>query len=320
MTEKVQITIVGTGCIGTSIGLALREADLEQPLFIVGHDKDPKHASAAKKLKAVDKTNWNLVGACEDADILILAIPMNGIEDTMRAVAPYLKQGCVITDTASLKDQVVGWADELLPETVSFVGGNPLVASTGAGPDAADVELFGDSLYCITPAPSAHPEAVSLVSSLVSLLGAQPYYLDAAEHDGLIAGAEHLPKALALALASGTMDQNSWREMRKLAGGSYELITGLIGEDPDALAGLLLANKDNLVRWLDAYADALRDVRDLVVEGDHEPLAQSIDQAVVTRRQWLRDQSDMFSEIKSSELERTSFMRQMFLGQRRRGS
>lgn len=320
MTDKVQITIVGTGCIGTSIGLALRQADLEQPLFIVGHDKDPKHAGAAKKLKAVDKTNWNLVGACEDADILILAIPMNGIEDTMRAVASYLKQGCVITDTASLKDQVVGWADELLPETVSFVGGNPLVASTGAGPDAADGALFGDSLYCITPAPSAHPDAVSLVSSLVSLLGAQPYYLDAAEHDGLIAGAEHLPKALALALASGTMDENSWREMRKLAGGSYELITGLIGEDPDALADLLLANKDNLVRWLDAYTVALRDVRDLVIEGDHEPLAQSIDQAVVTRRQWLRDQSDMFSEIKSSELERTSFMRQMFLGQRRRGS
>jgi prephenate dehydrogenase len=320
VTDKVQITIVGTGCIGTSIGLALRQADLEQPLFIVGHDKDPKHAGAAKKLKAVDKTNWNLVGACEDADILILAIPMNGIEDTMRAVASYLKQGCVITDTASLKDQVVGWADELLPETVSFVGGNPLVASTGAGPDAADGALFGDSLYCITPAPSAHPDAVSLVSSLVSLLGAQPYYLDAAEHDGLIAGAEHLPKALALALASGTMDENSWREMRKLAGGSYELITGLIGEDPDALADLLLANKDNLVRWLDAYTVALRDVRDLVIEGDHEPLAQSIDQAVVTRRQWLRDQSDMFSEIKSSELERTSFMRQMFLGQRRRGS
>jgi prephenate dehydrogenase len=116
------------------------------------------------------------------------------------------------------------------------------------------------------------------------------------------------------------MDENSWREMRKLAGGSYELITGLIGEDPDALADLLLANKDNLVRWLDAYTVALRDVRDLVIEGDHEPLAQSIDQAVVTRRQWLRDQSDMFSEIKSSELERTSFMRQMFLGQRRRGS
>ena len=112
MTEKVQITIVGTGSIGTSIGLALRQS--EEPLSIVGHDKDPRHAGTAKKLNAVDKTDWNLIGACETADIVILAIPMTGIEDTLRALAPHLKEGCVVTDTASLKGQVVEWAGQLL--------------------------------------------------------------------------------------------------------------------------------------------------------------------------------------------------------------
>jgi len=312
VTEKIQITIVGTGCIGTSIGLALHQS--EQPFLIVGHDKDIGRANAARRLKAVDKTEWNLITACENADVVILAIPMSGTQDTLRALAPYLKQGCVVTDTASLKGQVVGWAEELLPETVSFVGGNPVVASVGTGPEAADANLFRDKLYCITPSSKVHPDAVSLVSSLASLFGAYPYYLDAGEHDGLMAGVEHLPQALALALANCVMQESTWRELRKLAGGSFERISALVGEDPDALSAVLLANKENLLRWLDVYAAAVGVVRDLVAQGEHEPLAQSIDRAVVARRQWLQDRREQFSEIKPPQVERAGLMRQLFLG------
>ncbi|GAB4547969.1 MAG: prephenate dehydrogenase/arogenate dehydrogenase family protein [Anaerolineae bacterium] len=318
MAERIQITIVGLGSIGTSLGLALRQAG--ESLFIVGHDKDPGHSGKARKLKAVDKTEWNLINACEDAQLVILAIPMMAIQDTLRALAPHLKAGCVITDTTSLKEQVIRWAEETLPESVSFVGGNPLVISGGTGPDAADAGLFRNALYCITPAPNVHPDAVSLVSSMVTLLGGKPYFLDAAEHDGLVAGVEHLPRALALALAKGTMQESAWREMRKLAGGGFERITALIGEDPDALGSLLLANQENLVRWLDVCTLALREVRDLIAQGEHEPLAQAIDQVVVARRAWQKDRSDGFAEIKPVEVERGSFLRQMFLGERRRKS
>jgi prephenate dehydrogenase len=316
--KKTQISIVGLGCIGTSIGLALHQS--ETPLHIVGHDKETDHAATARKLKAVEKTDWNLIGACEDADVIILAIPMHAIEDTLRALAPHLKAGCVVTDTASLKAQVVAWAEDVLPETVTFVGGNPVVASQGTGPDAADAELFRGKLYCITPGPDAHPDAVSLVTNLVSVIGGQPYYLDAAEHDGLMAGVEHLPSALALALVNSAVQGTGWREMRKLAGGSFEQLSALVGEDPDALSSLLMANKDNLLRWLDAYVLALKEVRDLVAQGESEPMAQYIDQAVVARRQWLHDRRDKFSEMKSVDVERGGFMRQLLIGGKRRRS
>jgi prephenate dehydrogenase len=318
VADRAQVSIVGLGCIGTSIGLALRQA--ESSLYIVGHDKESDHAGTARRLKAVDKTDWNLVGACENADIVILAIPMIAIEETLRALAPHLKAGCVVTDTASLKEQVVGWADELLPETVSFIGGNPVVITGGTGPDEANADLFRGALYCITPGSSVHPDAVSLVSNLVSLLGAQPYYLDPAEHDGLMAGVEHLPQALALALIQGTTRQGGWREMRKLAGGSFERVSVLVGQDPDALSSLLVSNRENLVRWLDEFVAALHEVRNLVSAGEQEPLAQYIDQAVVSRHQWLQDRRDKFSEIKPVEVERGSFVRQLLLGGKRRRS
>ncbi len=84
------------------------------------------------------------------------------------------------------------------------------------------------------------------------------------------------------------------------------------------MSSLLLANKENLLRWLDAYSVALDTLRDLVARGEHEPLAQSIDQAVVARRQWLKDRREKFAEHRPPDLERTGFLRQMFLGGRRR--
>ena len=315
MADQVQITIVGTGCIGTSIGLALHQT--KQPLLVVGHDKEPGHANTARTMKAIDKSDWNLISACENADLVILATPLNAIEPTLKAAGPYFKEGSVVTDTASLKAPVVEWAAALLPPSVHFVGGDPVVTSTGSGPEAASVDLFRNSLYCITPTPNTHPDAVSLISGLAALLGGRPYYLDAVEHDGLVAGVAHLPHALALAMVRSSSRQGAWRELRKLAGGSFEQIGAVLGEDPDALADLLLANRDNLARWLDSYGAELQAVRALVAAGEREPLAQAIDQALVAYRQWGSDRRNLFNEASpGSEIERPDFLRQMLLGGR----
>ncbi len=315
MAEQIQITIVGTGCIGTSIGLTLHQA--KQPLLVVGHDKEPGHANTARAMKAIDKSDWNLIGACENADLVILAPPLNAIEPTLKAAGPYIKEGSVVTDTASLKAPVVEWATALLPPSVHFVGGDPVVTSAGSGPGAASADLFRNSLYCITPTPTTHPDAVSLISGLAALLGGRPYYLDAAEHDGLAAGVAHLPHALALALVRNSTRQGAWRELRKLAGGNFEQIGAVMGEDPDALADLLLANRDNLTRWLDSLGAELQAIRALLAAGEREPLAQAVDQAVVAYHQWGSDRRNLFNEASpGSEVERPDFLRQMLLGGR----
>lgn len=294
MAEQVQITIVGTGCIGASLGLALHRAT--EPVHIVGHDKNSKHAGAAQKMKAVDRTEWNLINACEKADLIVLAVPLNAVDDTLKAIAPYLKPGCVITDTAGLKQPVLAAAARWLPDTVSFVGGDPLVSAPAGGPDAASGDLFEGSLYCLVPAPAAHPDAVSLVSSLVTLLGARPFYLDAAEHDGLMAGVAQLPQALALLVWHSASTDAGWRDMRKLAGGALDTLGTLMGDDSTALADVLLSNRDHLLPWLDAVADQANSLRRLLADGEPEPVVAFGEQAIEARREWLRDRRRQFSE------------------------
>lgn len=295
--SKVQITIAGLGYIGGSMGLALKAADVADKIEIIGHDKDPLIARAARKKGAVDKAHWNLIAACEEADILVLALPLNAIRDTMKAVGPYLQEGCIVTDTATVKGPVQDWAQELLPDTVHFVGGNPIINLTAgegmcSGLDAARADLFDGALYCLTPAPDAAPDAVELIIGLVQQLGAVPYFVDPAEHDGLIAAVEHLPSVLAAVLLEVTGRAPAWREMRRLAGVAYLSNTRLTVEDATANCEVCLINRDNLVRWIEACQDELEAWKTALAEGDTQTVEGCFRQGLDSRAGWLKAAQD----------------------------
>ena len=321
--SKPRITIVGLGFIGGSIGLALHQAEVD--FEVVGHDRERGAANRAKKIGAVDKTDWNLVSACEDADLIVLAIPVGGIKDTLAAIGPYLKPGCLITDTASIKAPVIEWAEEILPEEVNFVGGDPIVANAGTaeGIDAASADLFSGAVYCLTPAAGAAPDAVRLASDFVYLLGANPYFLDPLEHDGLMAGVDHLPFVLSAALLSVTTESASWREMRRLAGGAFENATRFVSADPTTYRDACLVNRENIVRWIDACSGKLGELKETILAGDAEELGRLFEEALIARQRWLRAREAGDWEAQSTEMpSMSSFMGQLFglgrLGKRRR--
>ena len=311
--SKPRITIVGLGFIGGSIGLALHQAEAD--LEIVGHDRERGAANQAKKIGAVDKTAWNLISACEDADLIVIAIPVGGIKDTLAAIGPYLKPGCLITDTASIKSPVMEWAEEILPGEVNFVGGDPIVANAGTeeGIDAASADLFSGAVYCLTPAAGAAPDAVRLASDFVYLLGAKPYFLDPLEHDGLMAGVDHLPFVLSTALLEIATESPSWREMRRLAGGAFENATRFVSADPATYRDACLVNSENIVRWIDACSEKMGELKETILAGDAEKLEQIFEEAMIARMRWLRAREAGDWEGQSAEMpSMTGFMGRVF--------
>ncbi len=287
---KSRITIVGLGFIGSSMGLALRQA--QGDFEVVGHDREPQVAGQARKLGAVDRTDWNLISACEQADLIIIATPLMGIKQTLEAIAPYLKKGCLVTDTASLKRPVLDWADQFLPPEVHFVGGNPIVVTSSMEPETARGDLFAGNLYCLTPSPKAAPQAVQLTTDLVHLLGARPYFLDAAEHDGLMAAVDQLPSILSIALLSAVTASASWREMRKLAGSGFEKASHPGSHDPATYLEACLLNKQNAIRWIDSCQASLNQLKEWLAAGDEEKLLETFEEGLAVRQKWLLDQQE----------------------------
>jgi len=317
--SKPRITIVGLGLIGGSIGLALRQAGNDYE--VVGHDREHAVAGQARKLGAVSKTEWNLISACEQADLIIIATPVVAIKETLTAIAPYLKPGCLITDTGSIKGPVVAWAKEILPDTVNFVGGNPIISQEGSLPtgiEGARADLFQGGLYCLTPLPEAAPQAVQLATDLVHLLGAKPFFLDAAEHDGLVAGVDHLPFVLSAALLGTTVQSPAWREMRKLAGDAFQSVTRFSSSDAATYRDACLTNGENIVRWIDACLARLEELREVIAAQEAEKLEGTFEEAMSVRDRWLRDKADgrweLAEEISASPSQQGFLRRLIGLG------
>jgi prephenate dehydrogenase len=309
---KPRITIVGLGLVGGSLGLALHQvkADFE----IVGHDKEPAVANQARKLGAIDRVEWNLIAACEPADLVFLATPILAIKDILATVAPYLKPGAIVTDTATTKQQVMGWAAQSLPAGVSFIGGDPLVGAAQAGLEGASAGLFTNALYCLIPLPGARPDSVRLLADLVALIGARPYFIDAVEHDGLAAGISHLPFVLSTVLLRTVSSSAAWRDMINMASYDFRQATALADVDPAIHRDICLTNSAGIVRWIDALMESLAALRTAVAAGDAAQVEQLFSQVHATRGELLhgpRQDSQLAEELDRMSRNR---LRQMFLG------
>jgi prephenate dehydrogenase len=289
---SVQITIIGLGQIGSSIGLALKAHEVN--VHRVGHDKDPQAGKEAQRIGAVDDVKYNLPASVREAKIVILALPLAEVRETLRIIAPDLQEGTLVLDTAPAKATVAAWAKELLPPKRYYVGLTPAINpeylhGTEFGVKAARADLFEKGLMVVN-APMGTPGNVfNLTMELVNLLGAMPLLMDITEADGIYSGMHVLPQLVAAALLDTTVDRPGWQEARKLAGRPYAAVTAgaAYHDDVLSLTETALENRENVVRLLNAYITSLINLRDEIDDNDREAVLARLTGAWKGRVRWL---------------------------------
>ena len=307
--SQSQITIIGLGLIGTSLGLALQRN--ENDFLIVGHDKDRSATSQAKKLGAIDKSDWNLINACDTADLILLAIPAAGIPPTLEIISGDLKPGCLIIDTATIKSPILE-AATVLPDNVHFVGGDPVLSASNLTIEDASADLFKDGSWALCPTADTAPDAIRIASDLVISVGAHPFFLDAAEHDGLMAAVDGMPTLLSAAVVQAVSQSPAWREIRRMAGSQFETITQLPGFSPADFATAVQGNRDNIVYWIDAMIEELTEWKYALQGAEEEAIIKRFADAIERRDQWLALRAKGEWEVSGSVQETPSLWRQMF--------
>jgi prephenate dehydrogenase len=290
----VQITIVGMGQIGASVGLAL--ANHKELVQRTGHDRDYQVARLAEKMGAVDRISHNLPSSVKDADIVLLALPADQIYDALQLIASELKENAVIMDTAPVKESMVQWAQELLPAGRHYVGLTPVINPSylynrEKGIEAAQAELFHSGMIVIAAPPYTPSEAIKLASDLTRLLGSLPLFADPVEIDSLMAATHILPQLMAVALLNMTVDQPGWQEARKIAGRGYAQVTAPVGEmdDPAALCSAALYGRENVQRVLGSLIATLQSIRLDLQEDDREALTERLERAYSGRERWWKE-------------------------------
>jgi len=282
----VLVAIIGLGLIGGSIGLALRQGKKSR-WKIVGYSRRQETVARALSLGAIERGETNLANTVERAELVIIATPVLTVKEILCKMAPHLRPGCIVTDTASTKVQVMKWAEEMLPPRVDFIGGHPMAGRETYGIQAAEAELFRRCTYCLTPSERASPESIDTVVGMTKKLGAKPLFIDAQEHDHLVAGISHLPMLLSAALVSLTTKSSSWSRMSKLASSGYQDLTRLASGNPEVNAHICLSNQKAIIDWIDRFTKELERYRRLVIDGDKR-LERALTEAGKARQKWLK--------------------------------
>ena len=261
-----KIAVLGLGLIGGSLGLALHQASVTK--HISGYDSNPDATYQAWELGAITEICNTAEKAVQQADMVILATPILAMPELLEHIAPELKRGVLVTDTASTKVQILNWAKTLLPANVMFVGGHPMAGRELSGIKAAEVGMFEGCAYCLIPTAQASSEGVAQLSEVVLRLGAHPLVLDADRHDRLVAGISHLPFVLSSALVQCLSKEEDWKELTTLAAGGFRDMSRLAAGNPIMYRDICITNKEEILNWLDALALELNNIRSLIARDD----------------------------------------------------
>ena len=274
-----KLTVVGTGLIGASLGLAARA----RGIAVSGWDPDASALDAAAARGAVEPAS-SLEEALEGAELAVVAAPVAEVPAQVAAVLEATGDGTTVTDVASTKERPVAAAGG----SPRFVGGHPMAGSEGRGAEGASAGLFEGATWFLTPTAATDAERHRLVHSFVADLGAFPIAIDPAAHDRLVALISHVPHVLANVIVnSAGQGRVEGHDALASAGGSLRDMTRIAGANPRMWIDVFLDNADAVREELSEVRRRIEQVEAALGQRDAGFLARWIGEAATNRRRML---------------------------------
>lgn len=279
-----QITIIGMNSIGASVGLAL--GAYQEKIVRVGVDRENDTLKKALKIGAVDKTSQNASSAVKDADVILLAEPLDQLLETLDIIQPYLKPGIHLLDASGVKEKINQHLLKVAPDfhnhvNLSLVVNPDHIHTIAATIDDACADLFKDGLMVICIPSGTSQETVDLASTMARLLNMREMFADPAEVDGLQAAAHYLPLIMASTMMNIVTDQSGWREAHKMVNAPFIVTTNSVQylQNGASQSSEWLAEKDNLIRYIDHVSQELAEIRDSLITDNAGSISARINSA-----------------------------------------
>jgi prephenate dehydrogenase len=243
-----QITIVGTGLIGGSLGLALRKKKFAGR--IVGCDREAT-LEKARGRGAIDAGSSNPGDAVHGSQVVVLATPVLAIVDLIERIGPVLPAKALLTDVGSTKAAVVDRAVQVFGKNAAkkFLAGHPMAGKEVSGVDHADADLFHNAVWFLTPLPgqNLNEGLFAEFTGWIDQIGARIAMLPPQDHDRLCAWISHVPQMISTALASALVEEfGADAPLLATGGRALQEMTRISASPYSMWRDIAISNKKNL--------------------------------------------------------------------------
>jgi prephenate dehydrogenase len=281
MTKPV-VCIIGTGLIGGSLALALKQANFSAE--IVGAGRSKSTLQKALELGVIDRYQLSLEKAVQGADIIVVAVPLGAMHAVFKDIAAGLAPGAIVTDAGSAKQSVImDAAKSLGGHFTHFVPGHPIAGTERSGVAAAFAELYQQRRVILTPTDKTSLSAVETVTAMWRAAGAEVECMSAEHHDLVLAGTSHLPHLLAFGLVDCLNNLEEVDEVFRFAAGGFRDFTRIASSDPVMWRDICLNNKEAVMDMMRRYRDEMENIYQSLEAGDGEALKAIFERAKKAR-------------------------------------
>jgi prephenate dehydrogenase len=286
MLEGVeQLTIVGPGLLGASVGKGLKARGFAG--HVVGVARSAETLAAARQIGAIDEglsDTAEAVSRASGTQVVVLAVPLGGFAAVMKQLAAVDRPGLVVTDVGSTKRSVIAAAQAAGLGMGRVVPAHPMAGSERSGPQHADGDLFVNRPCVLCPTAWTDEPSLSLVRALWAGLGANVLEMTADQHDQHVAAVSHLPHLLAVLLMN-TVAQTGGLE---LASTGLASTSRLASSNPPMRADIIEHNADLIAQTLDRFAKELNALRGELRKGQRDAVLARLEAAQRLRDDWLK--------------------------------
>ena len=274
------IYIAGLGLIGASMALGIKR---DHPDYeILGYNRSQASRDIALERGMIDRATDDFASFAPLADVIILTLPIKQTIAFIKELANLdLKEGVIISDAGSTKSAIVTTAEKCFADkSVRFVGAHPMAGSHKTGAASADVNLFENAYYILTPSSLTTPDTLEEMRDLLSGLHARFIEIDAEEHDRVTSQISHFPHILASGLMEQAASYAEEHEMaRRFAAGGFRDMTRIAESEPGMWTSILLSNRDTIIERIEDFKDRLDEIGQAISKGDENQIWNFFNQA-----------------------------------------
>ena len=267
-----KICIIGCGLIGSSIARAIRKQNLSTK--IVSSNRSDSVNKKVIELKIVDDSNSDTKKMTEGSDLIIIATPLSSYENVILKIKDSLKNGSILTDVGSVKENVIGLIEKNVPKNVSWISSHPIAGTEESGPEAGFSELFENRWCILTPSKKTNDKDIKLLETFWKKIGSKVDIMDAKQHDYILSITSHMPHLIAYNIVNTTLIVQDKKEsdVVKYSAGGLRDFTRIAASNPIMWRDIFIQNKKYTSKMIDKFIENLEELKEAISNEDGKKL------------------------------------------------
>jgi len=269
-----KICIIGCGLIGSSLARAIKKNNLAKK--VVSSNRSDAVNKKVIELQIVDSSSSDTKKMVDDSDLVVIATPLSSYEDVILKIKNSLKNGVILTDVGSVKENIINLVEKNIPRNISWIPSHPIAGTEESGPEAGFSELFQNRWCILTPSQKAKEQDINLLKTFWEKLGSKVDIMEAKQHDYILSITSHIPHLIAYNIVNTSLNIQDEKESAivKYSAGGLRDFTRIAASNPIMWRDVFIQNKKNTSKIIDKFIKNLEDLKKAIENEDGKKLEQ----------------------------------------------